>query len=95
MFFKLFIYNTAYHLPKKIIHDHLPLGVRLAQNTMHLLVYVIVVAAFTLKTPVQEDTAKGIQFSPLFLKNTFPIDSLVKYHSDLNMQPSNFSHLRV
>lgn len=94
MFLKLFIYNTAYHLPKKIIHDHLPLGVRLAQNTTSF-VYVIVVAAFTLKTPVQEDTAKGIQFSPLFLKNTFPIDSLVKYHSDLNMQPSNFSHLRV
>lgn len=93
MFFKLFIYNTAYHLPKKIIHDHLPLEV-LAQNTTSF-VYVIVVAAFTLKTPVQEDTAKGIQFSPLFLKNTFPIDSLVKYHSDLNMQPSNFSHLRV
>ena len=88
MFFKLFIYNTAYHLPKKIIHDHLPLGVRLAQNTTSF-VYVIVVAAFTLKTPVQEDTAKGTK------KNTFPIDSLVKYHSDLNMQPSNFSHLRV
>ena len=94
MIFKLFTYNTAYHLPKKIIQDHLLLGVRLAQNTTSF-VYVVVVAAFTLKTPVQEDTAKGIQFSPLFLKNTFLIDSLVKYHSDLNMQPSNFSHLRV
>lgn len=88
MIFKLFTYNTAYHLPKKIIQDHLLLGVRLAQNTTSF-VYVVVVAAFTLKTPVQEDTAKGTK------KNTFPIDSLVKYHSDLNMQPSNFSHLRV
>lgn len=88
MIFKFFTYNTAYHLPKKIIQDHLLLGVRLAQNTTSF-VYVVVVAAFTLKTPVQEDTAKGTK------KNTFPIDSLVKYHSDLNMQPSNFSHLRV
>ena len=86
MIFKLFTYNTAYHLPKKIIQDHLLLGVRLAQNTTSF-VYVVVVAAFTLKTPGRH--CQGHE------KNTFPIDSLVKYHSDLNMQPSNFSHLRV
>lgn len=66
MIFKLFTYNTAYHLPKKIIQDHLLLGVRLAQNTTSF-VYVVVVAAFTLKTPVQEDTAKGMK------KTLFPL----------------------
>lgn len=66
MIFKLFTYNTAYHLPKKIIQDHLLLGVRLAQNTTSF-VYVVVVAAFTLKTPVQEDTAKGTK------KTLFPL----------------------
>lgn len=66
MIFKLFTYNTAYHLPKKIIQDQLLLGVRLAQNTTSF-VYVVVVAAFTLKTPVQEDTAKGTK------KTLFPL----------------------
>lgn len=66
MIFKFFTYNTAYHLPKKIIQDHLLLGVRLAQNTTSF-VYVVVVAAFTLKTPVQEDTAKGTK------KKHFPL----------------------